>query len=276
MLKSDISGTSLCEFQRCGRSRSRSASRSTYGSKEREEGSYVFPSSPRGRPASAPPLLGNISTQQFEHERGRTRTRISLVNRSGNSAYRYGDERPQKPICRASSVPSSSQKTPKAGICEVYTLILSPENLESIIGSQCINTIHSHGRYFLNFMHNLEISDDGSCDGNCDTPQSLGTNHGTSILSSLFSTRQAPLPKLGGMQSCGGCGNEVTYFESVMGPEGKRFHPRCLRCGDCGKDMESRSAYEFTKDRFMRFCCKNCTMEKSTVVVIHNDKPRKS
>ncbi|KAF8251948.1 hypothetical protein K440DRAFT_51812 [Wilcoxina mikolae CBS 423.85] len=78
------------------------------------------------------------------------------------------------------------------------------------------------------------------------------------------------------MQPCGGCGNGVTYFESVMGPEGKRFHPLCLRCGDCGKDMESGSAYEFTKDGFMRFCCKNCTMEKSTVVVVYNDKQQKS
>lgn len=92
------------------------------------------------------------------------------------------------------------------------------------------------------------------------------------MLPSLFSTRKVPLPKLGGMQPCGGCGKGVTYFESVMGPRAKRFHAPCLRCGECGKDMESSSAFELGCDGLMRFCCRSCAMDRSVVVVEESDK----
>ena len=102
-------------------------------------------------------------------------------------------------------------------------------------------------------------------DGGCETPSTVPR------ISNLFSTRRTPLPKLGGVKPCGGCGFGVSYFESVMGPEGIRFHQRCLRCTECGKNMESGSRYELTSEGRMQFCCQHCLMEKSDVVVVESE-----
>jgi hypothetical protein len=146
---------------------------------------------------------------------------------------------------------------------------------------------HSLDGQFGSFIQPSKVLQSGVCNSPLEIPTSTATSPLTSslteehghnqhqtarrndaILPSLFATRQTPLPELGGMQRCGGCGDVVTFFESVMGPLGKRFHPVCLRCVECGKQMGNTSQHEFTPEGLMRVCCKNCLLDRSEIVFV--------
>ncbi|SCV68631.1 BQ2448_752 [Microbotryum intermedium] len=58
---------------------------------------------------------------------------------------------------------------------------------------------------------------------------------------SIFATRERPPENLGGLLVCAGCSVRATERETKSGPLGKRYHPRCLKCGLCSRSVDSES-----------------------------------
>ncbi|SCZ90688.1 BZ3500_MvSof-1268-A1-R1_Chr1-3g02151 [Microbotryum saponariae] len=58
---------------------------------------------------------------------------------------------------------------------------------------------------------------------------------------SIFATRERPPENLGGLLVCAGCSVRATERETKSGPLGKRYHPRCLKCGLCSRTVDSES-----------------------------------
>jgi hypothetical protein len=52
-------------------------------------------------------------------------------------------------------------------------------------------------------------------------------------------TLPSGISKLGGLSECPACGMKGTLSETVVGPRGNRWHEECLRCGGCGKKLDS-------------------------------------
>ena len=59
--------------------------------------------------------------------------------------------------------------------------------------------------------------------------------------SALFATRARPAPRLGGLLICSGCSVRATEKETVVGPLGRRWHAKCLKCFDCARGMDSEA-----------------------------------
>ncbi|GAA6041539.1 hypothetical protein JCM8097_004251 [Rhodosporidiobolus ruineniae] len=61
---------------------------------------------------------------------------------------------------------------------------------------------------------------------------------------SIFATRAGrPSAAYGGLLVCPGCGTRATESETTQGPRGRRWHPKCLVCGGCGKQLDSEGRY---------------------------------
>ena len=83
------------------------------------------------------------------------------------------------------------------------------------------------------------------------TPSQPKVVHSTSTLSSslpkspsqasIFSSRPRPPSNLGGLLICAGCSVRATMSETVPGPRSTRWHAKCLRCGGCGRGLDSEA-----------------------------------
>ncbi|GAA5870053.1 hypothetical protein JCM3774_004346 [Rhodotorula dairenensis] len=60
-----------------------------------------------------------------------------------------------------------------------------------------------------------------------------------SVEPSLFSRRPRPPAGLGGLLICAGCSVRATEKETVLGPRGRRYHPKCLKCRECSRKLDS-------------------------------------
>lgn len=67
-----------------------------------------------------------------------------------------------------------------------------------------------------------------------------------------------PASSLRGLHKCGGCGVGLSYFESVVGQQGRRYHQTCLRCRRCGREKESGTKYDLDEHGLMGFVCSSC------------------
>lgn len=56
---------------------------------------------------------------------------------------------------------------------------------------------------------------------------------------SIFATRSRPPANLGGLLVCAGCSVRATERETVLGPLGKRYHAKCLKCNVCSRLLDS-------------------------------------
>ncbi|KAL1915684.1 uncharacterized protein VTP21DRAFT_6443 [Calcarisporiella thermophila] len=71
-------------------------------------------------------------------------------------------------------------------------------------------------------------------------------------MSSLFSSRTKPLPKLGGMTHCPRCRLPVAFMEQTPGPRATKWHRKCLKCLKCRKELDSGA--NVTPDGVGPFC----------------------
>ncbi|GAA5991313.1 hypothetical protein JCM10908_003250 [Rhodotorula pacifica] len=56
---------------------------------------------------------------------------------------------------------------------------------------------------------------------------------------SLFSRRPRPPAGLGGLLICAGCSVRATEKETVLGPRGRKYHAKCLKCRECSRKLDS-------------------------------------
>ncbi|GAA5911365.1 LIM domain-containing protein [Sporobolomyces salmoneus] len=61
-------------------------------------------------------------------------------------------------------------------------------------------------------------------------------------------------PVFGGAPTCPTCSQKVYFAEQTLGPGGRAFHKRCLKCVECGKLLEPRLLVDHDGEAY----CKNC------------------
>ncbi|GAA6047489.1 hypothetical protein JCM3770_005772 [Rhodotorula araucariae] len=59
------------------------------------------------------------------------------------------------------------------------------------------------------------------------------------VPSTIFARRDRPPTNLGGLIFCAGCSARSTEKETVVGPRGTRYHPKCLVCRECARALDS-------------------------------------
>ncbi|OLL26971.1 Cysteine and glycine-rich protein 3 [Neolecta irregularis DAH-3] len=75
--------------------------------------------------------------------------------------------------------------------------------------------------------------------------------------SSIFASRDRPLPRLGAAEKCPACHVTITYFEQKPGPHGTKWHEKCRACSECKKKMDSCALNEI-EDGTMKLYCRQC------------------
>jgi uncharacterized protein with PIN domain len=77
-----------------------------------------------------------------------------------------------------------------------------------------------------------------------------------SCASAALSTRSPTkaLPRFGGFEVCPVCKGKAILSETVAGPSGRRFHPKCLVCGGCKKKLDAGAKVGDGGATFCRVC----------------------